>query len=168
MRGRVIWLTGLPRSGKSTLARGLLDALAERGQATLWLDSDDLRAVMTPNPTYSDAERDAFYATVGHLARLGAAGGVTVVISATASKREYRDVVRRAVPAFIEIWIRADDATLRARDNGGLYRDADAGAANTVPGAGVEYEAPTDAHLELDSTSMSPAEMVAAVLALLD
>jgi adenylylsulfate kinase len=168
MRGRVIWLTGLPRSGKSTLARGILDALAERGQATMWLDSDDLRAVMTPNPTYSDAERDAFYATVGHLARLGAAGGVTVVISATASKREYRDVVRQAVPAFVEIWVRADDATLRARDTGGLYRDADAGAANTVPGAGAAYEAPVDAHLELDSTSMSPDEMVAAALALLD
>jgi adenylylsulfate kinase len=165
--GRVIWLTGLPRSGKSTLARGLLDALAERGHATLWLDSDDLRAVMTPNPSYSDAERDAFYATVGHLARLGSGGGVTVVISATASKRAYREAVRRAVPAFVEIWIRADQETLRDRDVDGLYRDADAGAANTVPGAGSTYEAPVDADLELDSATMSPAEMVRATLALL-
>lgn len=168
MPGRVIWLTGVPRSGKSTVARGLLEALAERGHATLWLDSDDLRAVMTPNPTYSHAERDAFYATVGHLARLGSAGGVTVVISATGSKREYRHSVRDAVATFIEIWVRAGHATLRARDTEGLYRDADEGADNTVPGAGADYEAPTDADLELDSDSMSPEEMVAAALALLD
>lgn len=167
-KGAVIWLTGVPRSGKSTVARALVDALQARGNATLWLDSDDLRAVLTPNASYSDADRDAFYASVVHLAWLGADGGATVVVSATATKRAYREAVRNRVSRMIEVWVRADSSTLRARDHAGIYRDADAGAITNLPGAGAMYEEPTNPDLVLDTPGMEPRELATTVIAALD
>ncbi|MFN2243516.1 MAG: adenylyl-sulfate kinase, partial [Anaerolineae bacterium] len=59
--GFAIWLTGLPSSGKTTLAYSLSRLLNERGSAVQILDSDELRRRLTPNPTYSAEERDWFY-----------------------------------------------------------------------------------------------------------
>ncbi len=166
--GSVIWLTGVPRSGKSTVAGALVEALQARGDATLWLDSDDLRAVLTPEASFSDADRDLFYASVVHLAGLGADGGATVVVSATAPRRAYRDAIRQRVPSMIEVWVRADRDTLRARDHAGLYRDADAGAITNLPGAGTAYEEPANPDIVLDTPGQEPREMASAVLAALD
>ncbi len=102
LRGAVVWITGVPASGKTTLARGLRATFAAQGLPTLWLDSDDLRPVLAPNAGYGAAGRDAFYAALAHLARLGAQGGVTVLISATASRRTYRDTTRAAVAPVLE------------------------------------------------------------------
>ena len=134
--GAVVWLTGVPASGKTTLARALVAALRADGRAVLWLDSDALRAVMTPSPTYSDAERQAFYDTIGYLARLGAEGGVVVVISATAMRRVYRDSVRAAVPTFLEIWLTCPAEVLRRRDPKGLYKKVDTGEVKKLPTEG--------------------------------
>lgn len=149
--GPVAWLTGVPASGKTTLARATLEALRARGAATLWLDSDDLRAVLTPNPTYTEAERDAFYAALVHLARLGSDGGAVVVISATAHRRRWRDAARAAVSRFSEVHVRADRALVEARDPKGLYAAAAAGELETLPGVGVAYEAPERPELVFDS-----------------
>lgn len=167
-RGGVLWLTGPPASGKTALAGPLVDALAARGRATLWLDSDELRRVLTPAPTYSPAERDWFYGVLGHVAILAARGGVVVVVSATASRRAYRDEVRRAVGAFMEIYLQCPPETLRARDPKHLYRRAAAGEIDTLPGAGAAYEPPEHPELVLDSGRRPIAELLAAVLARLD
>ncbi len=159
LQGAVLWLTGLPASGKTTLARGLVEAFRELGLAVLWLDSDDLRAVMTPQASYSPEERDIFYATLGHLARLGAAGGVTVLISATASRASYREQTRASVERFIEIFLTCSEEKLRERDFKGLYQRADAGEILSLPGAQSSYEVPADPELTLDSSTHTPAEL---------
>lgn len=166
-RGGVYWLCGVPASGKTTLARGLVAALRGGGLDVLWLDSDDLRAVMTPDGGYGAAERARFYATIAHLAIRAAEGGVTVVISATAPSRAPRDRVRAAVARFVEIWLDCDPAALRgARDIKGLYAAADAGQITRLPGVGVPAEPPShpDA-LRLDTTHATPETTLAAVLA---
>jgi adenylylsulfate kinase len=168
MNGQVLWITGRPATGKSTLAKGLLQVLADRGVSTLWLDSDDLRPFLTPNPTYSEPERDQFYKAVGHLAALGARGGVFVVVSATASKRTYRDAVRALVPHFTEVWLTCDREELRRRDVKGLYRAAESGEIQNLPGVGADYESPKTAEVVLDTSQLAREQAVAAVLRHLD
>ena len=104
-QGFVVWLTGLPASGKTTLAGHLADRLADRGVQVQILDSDELRTVLTPDPDYSQAERDWFYATMTYIGQLLAQNGVPVIIAATASRpatgaaqRQTRRRVRRGAP----------------------------------------------------------------------
>ncbi|OGP94088.1 MAG: hypothetical protein A2157_03640 [Deltaproteobacteria bacterium RBG_16_47_11] len=82
--GFAIWLTGLPSSGKTTLANALSFLLSERGISVQILDSDDLRRRLTPHPTSSHEERDWFYDMIIFLAELLTSNGVNILISATA------------------------------------------------------------------------------------
>ena len=160
MSGAVVWITGVPASGKTTLARGLVAELQRRGVVTLWLDSDDLRGVIPAD--YSESGRDAFYGALGHIARLGAEGGSLVIVSATASRRRYRDQARAQVMRFFEIYLRCDPAALRGeRDIKGLYARADAGELDALPGASAPFEPPEDAQLTLDTEALDARAVLA-------
>jgi adenylylsulfate kinase len=139
--GVVIWLTGLPRSGKSTLAEAARAALAARGRATLVLDGDAVRAALVPSPGYDEAARDAYYATLARLAALAARQGLVVLVPATAHRRAYRDDARAVAPRFVEVHVAASLEECRSRDPAGLYASA---AAAALPGLGVAYEAPLE------------------------
>lgn len=164
LNGRVIWITGRPATGKTTLARALLQHFEREGVATLWLDSDDLRDVLTPNATYSDAERDHFYKSIGHLAKLGANGGTTVIVSATASKRVYRENVRAQVKKFTEIWLTAEREVLRQRDIKGLYAKSQMGEIENLPGVGAAYETPLNADIVVDTGKVPTAEALVTII----
>lgn len=154
----VVWLTGQPATGKTTLAAALNARLQAAGLAVLWLDSDDLRPVLMPDAGYDDAGRDRFYGAVTHLARRAVEGGCTVLISATASRRAHRASLRRSVPRFHEVLLTCDDAILRARDPKGLYARADAGDLPHLPGATAPYEPPRHPLLTLDTGRLTEAE----------
>jgi adenylylsulfate kinase len=144
--GTVVWLTGLPSSGKSTLAAKIADALRARGESVLLLDGDEVRAALSPRPGYDDDARDAFYATLAQLAALSARQGLTVLVPATANRRRYRERARALAPGrFVEVFVDTDLATCRARDAKGLYAAARAGG--TLPGAGAGYEPPERAEV---------------------
>lgn len=162
--GIVLWITGLPASGKSTLARVLLETFEGEGRVTLWLDSDDLRHFITPAATYSMEERDLFYRAVGHFAILSARGGALVVVSATAPRQHYRDRVRHQVPRFIEIYMTCSEEQRRARDFKGLYAKQDDGIISQLPGVGATYEAPRHPELSLDSTHDEPGALATTVI----
>ena len=97
--GAVVWVTGLPASGKSTLARRLRERLAALGRPAALLDGDEVRARSHPRPGYDPAARAAFYETLGDLALLPRGDGLVAVVAATANRRAFRDRVRRAGPA---------------------------------------------------------------------
>ena len=150
--GRVVWLTGPPATGKTTVA----NALAARvGPTAVVLDSDELRAVLTPQPTYTDEERDAFYAAIAGLATLLWRQGLTVLVAATASRRRYRDALRETVAPFLEVYLHAPDDVLEARDPKGLYAAAREGRIDNLPGRGAVYEAPLDPELSFDTSTDS-------------
>lgn len=163
MKGAVLWLTGVPGSGKTTTARRLVDHLAALDHPTLWLDSDDLRRFVPVG--YDEAGRDAFYRLLGHLAHLGASGGSLVIVSATASRRAYRDEVRALLGArYVEVALTANPDVLRSeRDVKGLYAQAAQGEITTLPGHGAPYE-PGDPDLVIDTSTLTPDLVAARVL----
>jgi adenylylsulfate kinase len=158
--GFAIWLTGLPSSGKTTLAHALSCLLSERGLAAQILDSDELRRRLTPDPTYSARERDWFYGVVTFLAELLTANGVSVVIAATASRRAYRQAARARIARFAEVYVECSPAVCRTRDPKGLWKRADRGEIANLPGAGAWYQAPAAPEVRVD-TARHSAEVAA-------
>lgn len=163
--GLVLWFVGRPASGKSTLARLLHQRLAEQGIVSCVLDSDELRAILTPQPTYADAERDWFYGALVNLAAILARDGVHVLIAATGPRRAYRAAAQQQIARFAEIYVTCSLVTCQARDPKGLYAQAQTGVVTNLPGAGGRFEAPLAPALILDTEQQTPAESVALVLA---
>ena len=142
MKGAVIWFTGLPSSGKSSLARRVRARLDQQGKACCVLDGDRVRELLRPKPGYTPAERDAFYETLGGLALELAEQGLIALVPATAHRREYRDRVRARATRFFEVWVAASLEECRARDAKGLYAQFSGGAVQALPGEDLVYEAP--------------------------
>jgi adenylylsulfate kinase len=153
--GFAIWLTGLPSSGKTTLAYALGHRLVQRGVLVQVLDSDGLRRVMTPRPTYSVKERDCFYDLVTFLAGFLAGYGINVLIAATASRRAYRQAARERIKRFAEVYVDCPPQVCRARDPKGLWKRADTGEIATLPGVGALYEPPDSPEARVDTAHLS-------------
>lgn len=137
-----IWFTGLPASGKSTLARAAADGMQRRGLDPVVLESDAMRRLLAPEPDYSEKERDWFYGVLVELARMFVEKGVPVLIDATGNRRAYRERGRRLLPFFAEVFVDTPLDVCMDRDPKGIYRRGRAGESRTVPGLGALYEAP--------------------------
>lgn len=148
--GAIVWFTGLPSSGKTTLARRAQARLVAAGRPAVVLDSDELRDALDAH-AYAPGDRDRFYRTVAALAVMLARQGVVAMVAATAPHRADRDRVRDELgrdPAarFVEVWVATPLAECEARDPKGLYaqarRGAPGGVTDQLPGVGVAYEPP--------------------------
>jgi adenylylsulfate kinase len=139
-----VWITGLPASGKSTIAGALARALIARGVNVAVLESDTLRKILTPHPSYSEEERQTFYQSMAYIGALLVSHGVSVIFDATANRRAHRATARINIDRFLEVHVDCPLEVCIARDPKGIYRRADAGEAATVPGAQAMYERPTD------------------------
>lgn len=148
-----IWITGLPASGKSTIARALVAALAERGVRPVVLESDALREILTPQPSYRPEERDRFYEMLAGIGAVITRSGVPVIIDATANLRRYRDRARAMIPRFAEVYVACSLDTCRQRDPKGIYARAKSGGAETVPGLQTPYEPPLFPEVTIDCTA---------------
>ena len=162
--GFVVWFTGLPAAGKSTVAKALVDALAAQRQRVHLLDSDTVRVRLLAQSTYSEAERDWFYAQLVRQAQRLSRQGINVVIAATASRQRYRDMGRGAIARFVEVYVDCPPAVCRARDPKSLWARVDRGEIANLPGADAPYEPPTEPELTLRTDRLSVAEAVAQVV----
>jgi len=163
-----VWLTGLPASGKSTVARALAAELARRGIRAAVLESDAVRREITPRPKYGVEEREAFYATLACLARLLVLHGVPVIVDATANRRAYRDRARAAIPRFLEVHVRCPLAVCQARDPKGIYRRGAEGTAQNVPGVSAPYEPPVLPEAVVDGERDDPAVAAGRIVSALE
>lgn len=120
--GVVVWFTGWPSSGKSTLARAVARRLLAEGTHCVILDSDEVRHCF-PWLGYSEEDRGRVYESLTGLAGLLASQGHVVLVPATAPKRAVREDARRRLPRFVEVFVSTSRDESASRDPKGLYRD---------------------------------------------
>jgi sulfate adenylyltransferase len=171
-RGLTVFFTGLSGSGKSTVARGLADALVERGGRTVsLLDGDVVRRLLSAGLTFSRADRDLNIRRIGFVAtEITRHGGVAIcapIAPYAATRAEVRAMVN-AAGDFVLVHVATPLEECERRDRKGLYAKARAGVIPEFTGISDPYEEPDDADLVLDTSRMAPEEAVARVLALLE
>ena len=174
-RGLAIFFTGLSGSGKSTIARGLAEALTERGDRTVsLLDGDHVRRLLSAGLTFSRADRDLNIARIGYVAaEVARHGGIAIcapIAPYDATRKAVRAAARRMVTEvgdFLLVYVSTPVDVCAARDRKGLYAKARAGLITGFTGVSDPYEEPRDADLVLDTSVMTRQEAVDAVLKLL-
>jgi sulfate adenylyltransferase len=170
-RGLAIFFTGLSGSGKSTIARGLAEALTERGDRTVsLLDGDRVRQLLSAGLTFSRADRDLNIARIGYVAAEVARHGGIAICAPIAPYAQARAVARKLVTEvgdFLLIYVSTPVEVCEARDRKGLYAKARAGLIKGFTGVSDPYEEPRDADLVLDTSAMTRDDAVSAVLKLL-
>ena len=164
--GFAIWITGLPASGKTAIAEAIIRRLDEwYGMKVTHLESDNLRKVLTPEPTYSLKERDWFYEVMTFIGQMLTTNGINVILDATANRRRHRDKARSSITRFMEVYVKCPLQSWMARDPKGIYQMAQIGKATTVPGIQDVYEEPAAPELVIESDRVSPEEGAEHVLA---
>jgi adenylylsulfate kinase len=170
-----LWITGLPGSGKSTISKELSNMLSASGTGAVILSLDHIRKIITPAPEYSEEERSLVYRSLAVMAQLLVLeGGRNVIIDATGNRRKYRDLARRLIPEFAEIYIQCPVEKCKERETAredrqvekGLYRKAAAGVLKGgLPGISAPYEGPQHPEVLLRSDILSPKESAMKIMA---
>ena len=165
-RPRCLWLTGLPGSGKSTIANLLEQRLVAEGRHTYVLDGDNVRHGLNRDLGFTEADRVENIRRVAEVARLMVDAGLIVIVAFISPYRAERDFARgRFEPAdFREIFVDAPLETCEARDPKGLYARARRAEVKNFTGISSPYEPPEAPDLRLDTATESPERCVDRVL----
>ncbi|MFD0470107.1 adenylyl-sulfate kinase [Nonomuraea thailandensis] len=168
-RGLVVFFTGLSGSGKSTIARGLRDALLELGSRTVtYLDGDVVRHLLSKGLTFSKQDRDLNIRRIGFVAAEAARhGGLAVcapIAPYAATREEVREMVESVGADFLLVHVATPLEECERRDRKGLYAKARAGLIPEFTGVSDPYEEPDDADLVIDTTHISIEAAVSRVL----
>lgn len=137
----VVWLTGLPASGKSTLSQWVADALRRKGFKVEQLDGEMVRQLF-PRTGFTRPERDEHVRRLGFLASKLEQQGVCVVAATVSPYADSRDFVRQICRNFVEVHVATPLADCERRDPKGLYAQARLGTIRNFTGVDDPYEAP--------------------------
>ncbi len=164
-RGFVVWLTGLPASGKTTIARKLEKELRERGLKVEVLDGDEVRRWLSPEAGFSREDRERHLRRVAYVSHLLARNGVVVIASFVSPYRSTRDFARQLIGDFVEVYVKCSLETCMKRDPKGLYHKALAGKIKDMTGIQDPYEEPLSPEVVVDSERESPDECAKRIMA---
>jgi adenylyl-sulfate kinase len=166
--GFTLWLTGLPRAGKSTIAGVVAGRLRSLGIDRIEvLDGDEVREGLCRDLGFSRADRDENIHRITYVSKVLTRNGVVVIVAAISPYREGRERAREEIQAFVEVWCKASVEACAARDYKGLYEKAMRGEIKNLTGVNDPYEEPEDADLVLHTESESPEESAERVMDLL-
>ncbi len=166
----VVWITGLPGSGKSSVAR----ALKEQVPDAEILSMDELRKRVTPDPEYSDNERELVYRCLVYAAKRLSTLGHNIIIDATANKKSWRDLARSEFTLFFEVYLkcplekcihREHTRTERHAAPAGIYDKGKKGW--PVPGTNVPYEEPERPELRINTETHTPEDAAKLIIGMI-
>lgn len=154
---KVIWLTGLSGSGKSTIAQQLEQLLFREGYFAQVLDGDNIRMGISNNLGFSVADREENIRRIAEVAKLYLHSGIIILASFISPTRSIRNMARNIVGSedFVEIFINAPLEVCERRDVKGLYAKARRGEIKGFTGIDSPYEAPEQPALEIRTDEMS-------------
>lgn len=150
-RSKVVWLTGLSGSGKSTIAQRLERHLYNKGFFAQVLDGDNIRSGVNNNLGFSEEDRTENIRRIAEVANLYLQSGIITINSFISPTIAIRQMARSIIGQndFIEIYINAPLEVCEARDVKGLYQKARRGEIKGFTGIDAPYEAPADPALEI-------------------
>ncbi len=165
-----IWMTGLPASGKSTLAVALEKALWERGVHAYVLDGDNIRHGLNKDLGFSPEDRNENIRRIGEVAKLFTAAGVINVTAFISPYRADRDQARKIMSEgeFIEVYVDCPVAECERRDPKGHYKKARAGEIREFTGISAPYEPPLNPEIVVHTDREAEAVCVAQILSYLE
>ena len=156
--GFVIWLTGMRRAGKSTIAAHLASRFAASGRRVELLDEDRDAAVLLDGLGASKEDHAKAVARLGFVAKAVMRNGGVAVCAALSPYRDARDQLRKEARRLVEVFVDCGMEKLQQRDPEGIYRRALAGELTQVPGVDVPYEPPGHADVTVHTDQLSVAE----------
>lgn len=167
----VVWITGLPGSGKTLRAKELLKKLEQQNMKVEYLRMDVIRKILTPERKYTEEERDHAYRAIVLLGKFLTENGVNVIIDATGHKKVWRELARELIPHFLEVYIKCPLETCIERESNrkdnllvsNLYKKAmkrletgeKSDAVGQMIGIDVPYEEPDNPELMIDSEKLN-------------
>jgi bifunctional enzyme CysN/CysC len=172
LRGATIWLTGLPASGKSTIAEELERQLVAGGRPAYLLDGENVRHGLSGDLGFSAADRHEHARRVASVARMLSDAGLVTVVALVSPAAADRDAARRlheeAGLEFIEAWVDTPIDECERRDPHGLYARARAGKLSGFTGVDAPYEPPENPDVRLRGAEETAEQSVRRVLATLE
>jgi adenylylsulfate kinase len=166
-KGFTLWMTGLPASGKSTLAE-LLKRKFENGYGRYAeiLDGDEIRKGLSRDLGLSKEDREEHARRVSYLAKLLSRNGVISIVALISPYKVSRDTARELIgnDRFVEVYIRASLAECEKRDPKGLYARARRGEINNMTGIQDPYEIPTSPDITVDTEGETPEQSAEALI----
>lgn len=163
-QGFTVFLTGLPSSGKSTLANALLLKLREvtERQITL-LDGDIIRTHLSHGLGFSQADREMNITRVGFVAKEITKHGGIAICALVAPYQKARSIIRQMISdvgGYIEVYVETPLSICEARDRKGLYKKAREGIVKQFTGISDPYEPPVSPEIKIDTADLSPSEII--------
>ena len=162
--GFVVWFTGLPSSGKSTLAGLLEEKLSSNGHRVEVLDGDEVRERLSRGLGFSKKDRDENVRRIAYVAKLLSRHNVVAITAAISPYRDAREDARREIGRFLEVYVKCPVEVCIQRDVKGLYQKALSGEILHFTGVSDPYEEPTDPDVVIQSDQETPEESLERIL----
>lgn len=162
--GFTAWFTGIPCSGKTTIADRVAEILREKGYKVERLDGDIVRKGLTSDLGFSKEDRDENIKRVTFVAKLLTRNGVSVLATFVSPYRERRAKTRQEIGSFVEVYTRCPVEVCMERDVKGMYEKALAGEIKNFTGVDDPYEEPENPELILDTDKESIDECAQSVI----
>jgi adenylyl-sulfate kinase len=162
-QGFVVWLTGLPGSGKTTIALKLEPELRKLDRPVEVLDGDEIRQNLSKGLGFSREDRETHLKRVTYVAKLLSRNGVAVIAAFISPYRSIREYARKETTNFLEVYVKCSVEACAKRDPKGLYKKASSGQISDLTGPQDIYEEPQAPDLVLDTERLTVDQCVAAI-----
>lgn len=164
MKGYTIWFTGLPSSGKSTLARVLRDELIKNNKHVEILDGDEVRLRLSKGLGFSKEDRDENIRRISYVANLITKCGAVAVTCAISPYKSIRQEAREEIGNFVEVFVDCDLDECIRRDVKGLYKKALSGEIKNFTGISDPYEKPDNPEITVNTSSQTIEQSLKTIL----